>query len=354
MKKTLLLSLAMVLTTALSLQAQKKVAYITFQKTMDASATTVQNDPIIQTLSADPNLAVTVKVAATATDVISDLANYDVIIVQESFSGSAGILMPTGSLALKSIPKPFIYNKMYALQKSRALTSTTSLGAGKEADGTTAGTLTITVDAAALTNDLFKACTFVNDNQIKLFNALSTDPGLLGSGTSVKAINYNSGVTLSGGTLLAQPSILVAGTTVAVGVNSFPAGTVIDGTETTIAPCIFLGMNFGAICANSGKNITDDGLTVWRNAVYILAGLPVPNTKATLPSLSGIHENKLQSDVSFDGKIVHNINSEVLNVYNTTGKIIKTSNSNIDMSNFANGIYLIKSQGNTIKVSVRR
>lgn len=72
------------------LTAQKKVAYITFVKTMDAAATTVNNDPIIQVLSADPNLTVTVKAltAVAATDVISDLADYDVIIVQESFSSS--------------------------------------------------------------------------------------------------------------------------------------------------------------------------------------------------------------------------------------------------------------------------
>jgi len=40
-------------------------------------------------------------------------------------------------------------------------------------------------------------------------------------------------------------------------------------------------MNFGAICANAGQNITSDGLTIWRNAVYMLAGLEVPATKAT-------------------------------------------------------------------------
>jgi hypothetical protein len=74
----------------------------------------------------------------------ADLANYDVIIIQESISGGASVLMPSGPLALKSIPKPFIYNKCYALQKSRALTGTTSTGAPKEADGITAGTLSIT------------------------------------------------------------------------------------------------------------------------------------------------------------------------------------------------------------------
>ena len=150
--------------------------------------------------------------------------------------------------------------------------------------------------------------------------------------------------------MLAQPTTIQASYPVALSVNSLPTGTVIDGTETTIAPSIFLGMNFGAICANAGKNITDDGLTIWRNAVYYTCKVYLSQIrKATLPSLSGIHENKLQSDVSFDGKTVRNINSEVLNVYNTTGKLIKTSNTNIDMSNFVSGIYLIKSQSSTLK-----
>jgi hypothetical protein len=292
MKKTLLF--AIMILSILSVQAQKKVAYITFAKTMDATAGTTlptsnANDPIIQTLSADPALSVTVKVLTSvlATDVIADLATYDVIIVQESFSSTAGMLTPAGALALKTIPKPFVYNKSYAFKKGGAFPSTsTSTGVGKEADGTAAnGTLLITVDANSLNNDLFKGCTIVNGNQIKLFNALSTDLGLLGAATSVKALNYNSGASISGGTLLAQPAVLTTGfTTVAASYSDIPSGTVFDGTETTQARSILLGMNYGAICANAGKNITSDGLTIWRNAVYILAGLSVPSTPASLPT----------------------------------------------------------------------
>lgn len=321
MKKSVLFTLLFVAISILSAMAQVKVAYVTLTKTMDATASTVANDPIIRTLSADPNLSVTVKVLATAGDAISDLANYDVIIVQESLSGAAGVLTPTGSLALKSIPKPFIYNKCYALQKSRALTGTTSTGAGKEADGTAAGTLTITVDNSYLSHDLFKGCTFVNTNQIKLFNALSTDAGLLGSGTSVKAINYVSGFTTTPGTLLAQPSILQASTTCNVSINSVPAGTAIDGLETTISPAIFMGMNFGAICATNGTNITADGLTIWRNAVYVLGGLVVPSSQATLPT-------GLVNTPTSASKVISQ------QFYTINGRLITTPNS---------GIYLKKS-----------
>jgi hypothetical protein len=112
-----------------------------------------------------------------------------------------------------------------------------------------------------------------------MFNTLSTDLGLLGSGTSVKALNYVSGFTATPGTLLAQPSILQANTTCNVCVNTVPTGTAIDGMEITISPSFFLGMNMDAICATGGTNITSDGLTIWRNAVYMLGGLSVPSTK---------------------------------------------------------------------------
>lgn len=284
MRKTLLLCLLAAFFVGANAVVLKKVAYVTLTKTMNASATTVDNDPIIQVLKADPNLSVTVKVLATAADVISDLADYDVIIIQESLSGNAGILTPTGSLALKTIPRPFIYNKNYALQKTRAISSTsTNTGAGKEATAAanTAGTLYITVESG-VTTDLFKACTLENTNQIKLFEALATDAGELGATTSIKAINYCSGIPTPG-TLLAQPAVLQASTTSNVCINDVPANTNVD-TETLISRGIFLGMNFGAISADAGKNITDNALTIWRNAVYILAGLAVPSTKAVLPS----------------------------------------------------------------------
>lgn len=343
MKKTLL-SILMLLC-ILSVQAVKKVAYITLQKTMDATATIVTNDPIIQVLKADPNFDVTVK-AITTTEIIDDLATYDVIIVQESNGGGDATLKPTGSLALKSIPKPFIYNKAYALKSTRALTTSTALG-GKE----TALSLSITVAPTALTNDLFKSCTISGSGEISIFNAPTTDAGLIGAATSIKAINYSSGNVISGeSTILANPTILNADNSpVAICINDIPAGATID-SETLFSRMIALSMNFGAISADAGKNITNDGLTIWRNAVYILAGLTVPSSKATLPT--GINQAKQLSDITFDGKLVRNAKNLALSVYNITGKLVSTSDKDIDMSNFTTGIYFVKSQNNTLKVNL--
>jgi len=71
MRKTLLLGLVMGLFLSVNAVTLTKVAYVTLTKTMDATATTVDNDPIIQVLKADANLSVTVK-QITAGATISD------------------------------------------------------------------------------------------------------------------------------------------------------------------------------------------------------------------------------------------------------------------------------------------
>ncbi len=246
----------------------RKVVYITSNtRVMDATATTFENDPIIQVLKADPNLNVTVKVVAS-TDVITDLASYDVAIVQESFSSTAPILMPTGSLALKNIPIPYIYNKVFALKSARALTTSVAVPADKPV-------LSLIVNSNALSNDLFKACTIGSNNEIPVFVSTKGDNGAAGT----KSLSYTTGNITQLSTLLAQPTGI---NNAVIAVNDFPAGTTID-SEQLLSRMISMNMNFGAISADAGTNITSDGLTIWRNAVYMLAGLPVPATKATLP-----------------------------------------------------------------------
>ncbi|MDD3321283.1 MAG: T9SS type A sorting domain-containing protein [Paludibacter sp.] len=342
MKKTLLILLAVVC--VINVQAVKKVAYVTMNKlTMTTTATSPSNDAIIQMLKADTNLDVTVKVVESS-DVITDLADYDVIIVQESFNSGDAILKTTGSLGINSIPKPFIYNKTYALKTGKAIT--TSPAAAVEG-----ATPKLTVQDGATTNDLFKACT-ITANEITVLVDPTTDLGELGLTNSIKYLNYTTGNVISGAsTLLAQPSGV---TNAAVSINDIPAGSTID-TETLISRMIAISMNFGAISANGGKNITDDGLTIWRNAVYILAGLTVPSTKATLPNASAVNAPNDFSALSFDGKSVYNTNSSVVNIFNVAGKLISTSSDKeINMSNFTKGIYIVKTNSNTLKVSILR
>ncbi len=275
MKKTSLFILAMIC--ILSVNAQKKVAFCTKSGiTMDASATTIANDPVIQLLKADPNFAVTVfEVAATGT--IAGLDTYDLIIVQESFGSADAILKPGGSLAFSTLPKPTIYNKPNSFRPSSAFyTGTVGTWAGTNAEPLD---LNVTVVAGQNNNDLFKACTIDANNQIKLINSTANPAGLTTATTNIKGmayIKYTSGSFAS--TLLAQPSTITDAT---LSVNDIPANTTLEGV-TIPQRIITMCVNIGPLCASAGLNLTNDGLTLWRNAAYILTGLPVPNTKASL------------------------------------------------------------------------
>jgi hypothetical protein len=334
MKKTLLFCLMAVL--FIGANAQIKVGYFGMTKTMPTA------DPLLTLLQNDVNFTVTTNyTAAKAENPTYDLSVYDVIVIQESTAGDAAVLFPANSLGLSKISKPVLYNKSYAFKAGRALAT----GSGTSTGFETKGILTITVAESAKNNDLFKACTFEGTtNDIKLLESGAADTGL---DTDTKALNYTTGTVLTP----ANPSLAtVTGITNSViCFNDIPSGTTIDG-QTTAARMITVGMNFGAMTKNA-TNLTLNGLTLLRNAVYMLAGLTVPSTQATR-IIAGLNNQISSSTISFDGKTVRNINSEVLNVYNTTGKLIKTSNTNIDMSNFVSGIYLIKSQGSTLKVSL--
>jgi hypothetical protein len=282
MKKFCLLLLTMFLSLAVVFAQPKKVGYFTLQKTMDATAASVQIDPIIRMLQADPNLDVTVNVC-TGKDTL-DLSPYDVIVVQESFNSKDSTLTPRWSLALHSLTVPVVYNKTYAMAAGRAFLSGTP-GGGAETEGTaTESYVYLKVDPANQSNDLFKGITFVGDT-VAIFKTPANDLGVTVHPDRFKALNYaknafiidpGTGDTIKT-TLLGKPAIIKAADapTVTVSVNDIPAGMKI-GSELLQARMITLGMNFGAICGAYGSNLTAAGLTLWRNAVYIAAGLTVP------------------------------------------------------------------------------
>ena len=278
MKKFYLLLLTIFLSLAVVFAQPKKVGYFTLQKTMDATAASVQLDPVLRMLQADPNLDVTLT-AMSATDT-AHLAGYDVIIVQESFSGSGAYLKPGASLALDTFPVPVVYNKTYAFAGGRALAAG-ALGGGAETEG--AGNVYLRVDAAHQSNDLFKGVTFAGDS-VAIFKVNTNDAGVTVKPDRFKALNYARNVvivdTASGDTisttLLAKPAVInVAHTNITISFNDIPAGTQI-GSEILRSRMITLGMNFGAQCGAYGSNMTAAGLTIWRNAVYMAAGLAVP------------------------------------------------------------------------------
>jgi hypothetical protein len=367
--------------------AQKKVAYLQFSKpTMVASAsqtgsaTVTGSDAITRMLTAT-GFTVTVyacdangKDLATNVNVDTEItsAGADLIIMQETWGSTAAALRPTGVLGLNKLSAlniPVIYNKSFTFQAAnpgnRAISSATAVAS----DVTAASSLGVQVVSGKESNSIFNGIT---GTSIPLFFAGATDLGLLGDATSVKGLSLVNGLELTTtGTLLAGTSgNVAAGGAISTTsndssmlINLIPAGTQI-GTVTTDKlankDMITFACNYGAIAAGDGKNVTNEFLTLWRNAAYILTGQTVPTTLYLNPAL-GLKENALASDnISVypnptKGLVTVNSTTAVkaITVYDTTGKQISASKTNtVDLSNQAKGVYLVQVQtenGSTTK-----
>ncbi len=326
---------------ALAQAEGKKVGYYLKKKTMNAEATPDSLDPVYLMLKADPKLEVTLHVVTDVTENSPvDISPYDVVVIQESFGGGDKILTPAGPLALTKLNKPTLYNKTYALKTGRALT------AGGSATGAeTPSIYTLTVDPANQGNDLFKGITFT-DNAFQVLVTGSDDFGALG--TSTKALNYATGVELNPAVpLLALPTGVTAAPTVCV--NDIPANTSVGG-EVIPARMITLGMNFGAICASGGKNITAWGLTLWRNAVYSLAGLTVPNTPVVITGIRPDVANrniKVYPNPAKDRVYINVDRPTQIGIYSITGSLmmmqkVESAGDPVDVSHLPGGLYIVK------------
>jgi hypothetical protein len=337
------------------------VAYITFQKTMDASADSVQADPVYRMLAKDTLLNVSLKVltdvSATAT---FDMTPYDALVIQESFSSTAAILKPGSALAIAKLTAPTLINKTYTF-KAGGVFATGAAGAGAEA---AVGTFAIKVDSINKSNALFRGLTFAADT-VQLFIAGAADNGAITAtpltAATCKALNGSNGVIGAEGTLLAYP----VGMTPAISINDILAGDTIGG-QVTGARIITMNMNFGAMCREHGKKMTNANYTLWRNAVYSLVGLPVPSTPMNIitevakPAEANgssivVYPNPTTSYVNISNL---NLNS-IVKIFSMTGQqvFMGKADSNImtvDMSRFNNGMYMLQvvSNGKALKSKI--
>lgn len=321
------------------------VGYITLKKAMDATADSVQNDPIYRMLSAEANLNVTLNVLADQGAAVAfDQSPYNVLVIQESMGGSAGILMPGKALGLSNLTIPTLYNKTYAFKAGRAFAS----GAGGTGAEATTNVLSLSVATANQANPLFAGIAFDGDS-VLLFTGASNDLGAVGT----KALNVATGVTGVEGTLLAYPT----GMTPAICVNDIPAGTVISG-QTLNTRLMTFGMNFGALCRLNGANITPANYTLWKNAVNILGGnIPVGLDKAATLGLS-VYPNPTSDYINLKGLS----DKATVKLYSLTGQLLSTHKAegermSLNMTVLDAGIYLlqVESAGSkqTIKVIKR-
>ncbi|HQE34594.1 MAG TPA: T9SS type A sorting domain-containing protein [Flavobacterium alvei] len=383
LKNRLFVATALMLVVALAPMqsiAQKKVAYIQFSKVMDATASqtgdaTITGEDAITKMLTATGFVVTVyscdangKNLKTNVNVDTEITGADLIIMQETWGSTAAAIKPTGILGLNKLSAlniPVIYNKSFAFQKvnTRAITSV----AGTTYDVTSGSALGVQVVAGKESNPMFNG---IVGTSIPLIIQGANDLGVVGSGATANVTPYFKGLSLvndleisTPGTLLTSLSgSVAAGTPISTTsndasmvINHIPAGTQIGTVATdklANKDMITFAVNYGAIAAGKGTNVTNEQLTLWRNAAYILTGQTPPTTLYLNPAL-GLKENALASDsISVypnptNGLVTVNSTAAVkaITVYDTTGKQISASKTNtVDLSNQAKGVYLVQVQ----------
>lgn len=348
MKKFFTLLLVIALSVSFT-YAQKKIAYVTLgtdakKEKMVEWALPLDNDVIIQLLNQDANIDLTVFLCDgdgidlnTSTTV--DLSGFDAIIAQETFGSGDNVWKVGYPLHIATLPAPTVYNKIYSFRSGRGIEG----GDGASVDDVNVWTLA--VDAPA--HDIFKAIEY-SGSVIEVVKGGAHDTG----DTGEKAMQHNTGNVVEGAIMLGHPE----GVTDAVlALDEFPAGTKIDG-YTVPHKVISFNFNYGQLSYigddNSGINLTEAGLTIWRNAIYIVAGLPVPDSPASAPtSVSSPKVDKINV-YAVQGGIQIPVNSNV-SVYSISGQLIKTE-VNTNFVSVKPGIYVVTSENGVAKVAVNR
>ena len=384
LKKELLLTVILLLSTSAQLVAQKKVAYIQFSKVMDATASQTGNATITGSDAITRMLTATgfnVKVyacdangldLATSVSVDTEIPTFgpDLIIMQETWGSTSAAIRPSGILAFRKLGAlniPLIYNKSFTFQKgaNRTITSTT----GTAYDVVSTSSLAVQVTPGNEANPLFNGIT---GTSIPIFFAGATDLGAtVASGAlataAVKGLSLVNDLEITtpvpgtptllagaSGTVAAGTAISTTSSTNSLLINRYPAGTQL-GTDANdklgTKDMITFACNYGAIAAGDGKNVTNEFLTLWRNAAYLLTEQTVPNTLYVNPQL-GVNESTLEensitvSPNPTSGLVTVNGVSDVksITVFDVAGKqvLISDNTTSVNLSHHTKGIYFVK------------
>lgn len=322
------------------------------------------NDPIIRMLDSDPNFKVTYIETYSGGDQIPDPKLYDLVIAQETLSSGATFFKPGGVLSVKDITTPIIYNKPATFRNERAITDT---------DISLVNTTNLSLEVSVInqSHDLFKGIDFNGGNNIQFFKSTAANDGSLGGDKAMDIIN-NLNISDTGTLLATVPE--VTNQEQALVVNYFPAGTQLGEASTDVLSenAFAFAFSYGALVAGDGENISSEGLTIWRNAAYILTGLEIPdylyinenyvlNINEPAQILLPISCSPNPTTEKINLKIETGIQEVFVSLYNLNGQklyennlVVKDNSLTIDLSSFETGIYILKARSglasNTIKI----
>ena len=302
-------------------------------------------DPVIKMFQADSNFNVTYLESSQTGAEIPDLSNFNLVIVQETFSSGAAVFKPGGKLALGTIATPIIYNKSYAFNNAKAVTDSDVSIPGGQTD------VSVTVAPANQTHPLFSGIDFSGGDDIRIFGvAEANDKGTLDL-TKMKAIDAVINLNLTAGAeSLATTSVATDASTSLV-INHFPIGAQIgeSATETLSVNAVALSFSYGAQVYKDGQNVSPEQLTIWRNAAYMLTGLSVPTSLVANPDFTlGLEKLDESSSITTNVRGIGNRiyisdvkSTTQVNIYSITGALVHSVKTNNDLDfTFKTGIWI--------------
>lgn len=235
-------------------------------------------DPVIRMLEFDKHFTVTyVETPADGSAIPNNLSEFDLIVAQETIDSDAGLFRPDGALGVKNVSIPIIYNKTWAFRDGFAVTDA-------DAAVTATQNFFITVPEANQDHGMFSGIDFSGGDQVRITHELANDDGSPGGNKAIDVLNNLEISTPN--TLLATVNE-VTNPDKAFVVNYLPAGTQLgeNPNDELQVDAVALSFSYGAMVKGKGINITAEALTIWRNAAYLLTGIPVSTSLYKNPAL---------------------------------------------------------------------
>lgn len=298
----------------------KRIAYIT-----DTTNAEFKNDKIYQMLSKTDDLYVRI---IDANNAQADLNAFDMVLISEVSASTAPIMAN-----IEGIAKPVLNMKVHAYKSAEGAWSWAEDGYG---DNTTATDLV--VESAAQSHPMFKDIDFSNSNEIQMVSEVET-----------KALTYMNPESFTDATGDIK-SIASVKDENQVCILEIPVGASIAGTKIS-DKFIQIGLN-----SSSYANLTNDALSIVRNACYYLMGLNSATNAGNFTSASNDMDANIfvSSDIlriTFEADDYDKVNISIIGI---SGLVVDQDVIGIysghnyyekALSSIVPGVYIIKIQG---------
>lgn len=304
-------------------EGKKRIAYIT-----DPSGVTYSDDPIQPMLKAQDNLFVW-EISSANSDV--NLADFDMVLISEETPSTAPIIAE-----LKGVNKPVLNMKVHAYKNAAGAWNWAKTGFG---DNTTA--TSIYVESEYRNHQMFRDIEFTN-GEIQMVSAVDT-----------KALTFMNPASFTDKSGLITDIASVKDEEEQICIFEIAEGATIAGVTLT-DKFIQIGLN-----SSSYANLTDEALSVIRNACYYLMGVEISSNINSLPAASGkmsispvpAKDVLILSYEASERDVVtlSLVNAMGSTVFVATVEVLPGNNvSTIDLSGVETGIYMLKMEGQHI------